>query len=68
MQGTIKEFDSDARSGTLLTDDRTEYTIDAASVDEVVRMLRPGQRVVFEPAEDGGRQIARDLRLVTFES
>ena len=67
MQGTIKEFDGEAGTGTLLTDDRDEYAIDGRSVDAVIRVLRPGQRVVFEPAEADGRKIARDLRLVTFE-
>lgn len=67
MQGTIKEFDGEAGTGTLLTDDRDEFAIDAGSIDTVIRILRPGQRVIFEPAETEGRKVARGLRLVTFE-
>ena len=67
MQGTIKEFDGEAGTGTLLTDERDEFTIDARSIDGVIRVLRPGQRVVFEPAEADGRKVARGVRLVTFE-
>jgi hypothetical protein len=68
MQGTIKEFDDGARSGSVLTDDRIEYAIEASSLDALIRILRPGQRVIFEAAETDGRKIARDLRLVTFAS
>lgn len=69
MQGTIKEFDHDTKTGSLLTDDRTEIQIDDRSTsDDQVRTLRFGQRVRFEVEEtDDGRQIARSLRLVTFE-
>ena len=67
MQGTIKDFDEAGRTGSLLTDDRTEIAIDARSGDaEQYRMLRLGQRVRFEVEEIGGRQVARSLRLVTF--
>lgn len=68
MQGTIKEFDNDTRTGSLLTDDRAEIQIDARSVSDQIRTLRFGQRVRFEVEEaEDGRQIARSLRLVTFE-
>lgn len=68
MQGTIKEFDDEARSGSVLTDDRIEYAIEPSSLDAVIRILRPGQRVIFEAAEAEGRPVARALRLVTFAS
>jgi cold shock CspA family protein len=68
MQGTIKEWDDAGRAGTLITDDRTEYTIDSASVDRLVRTLRPGQRVTFEAGGSGDRPVALGLRLITFES
>lgn len=68
MQGTIKEFDEATRTGSLLTDDRTEVAIDGRSGDaERYRMLRFGQRVRFEVEEVDGRPVARSLRLVTFE-
>lgn len=67
MQGTIKEYDEATRTGSLLTDDRTEVAIDDRSGDaERYRMLRFGQRVRFEVEEVDGRPVARSLRLVTF--
>ena len=67
MQGTIKEFDGESRSGSLLTDDRNEVVFDSGSfADDSIRVLRFGQRVRFEVEDDGGRSIARSLRLVTF--
>ena len=67
MQGTIKEFDDQSRTGSLLTDDRTEIAIDPASFGQDVLSLRFGQRVRFELDEQGDAKVARDLRLVTFE-
>ena len=68
MQGTIKHFDEGTRTGSLLTDDRAEIAIDEGSLaGDVIRTLRFGQRVRFEVTDDGDRQVARDLKLVTFE-
>jgi cold shock CspA family protein len=67
-QGTIKDFDDDDRTGTLLTDDRTEVHIDPTSVEGAgIRYLRIGQRVKFDLVEEGGRKVARTLRIVTFD-
>ena len=67
-QGTIKDFDEQARTGTLLTDDRTEVAIDAESLDASgILTLRIGQRVKFETEERDGATVARSLRLVTWE-
>jgi 2-phospho-L-lactate guanylyltransferase len=67
-QGTIKEFDAESREGSLLMEDRTEVHIDATSLEGAgVRSLRLGQRVKFELVEEGGRKLARTLRLVTFD-
>ncbi|HZP90722.1 MAG TPA: cold shock domain-containing protein [Actinomycetota bacterium] len=67
-QGTIKEFDADSREGSLLMEDRTEVRIDASSLEGAgVRSLRIGQRVKFDLVEEGGRKLARALRLVTFD-
>jgi cold shock CspA family protein len=66
-QGTIKHFDEQTRVGSLLLDDRTEVSIDATSVEGgAIRYLRIGQRVRFDLVEEGGRKIARTLRIVTF--
>jgi cold shock CspA family protein len=67
-QGTIKDYDPERRSGSLLMDDRTEVHIDPTSVEGAgIRYLRIGQRVKFDLAEEGGRKVARTLRIVTFD-
>jgi cold shock CspA family protein len=66
-QGTIKEFDIDERTGSLLMEDRTEVGIDATSVEgSGIRTLRIGQRVKFDLIEESGRKLARTLQIVTF--
>ncbi|MEX0984362.1 MAG: cold-shock protein [Actinomycetota bacterium] len=67
MQGTIKEYDQATKTGSLMTDDRTEVAIDGASGTDY-RMLRLGQRVRFDLTEVDGQTVARSLRLVTFEA
>ena len=67
-QGTIKEFDEQARTGSLLMEDRAEVQIDVSSIgDEAIRTLRLGQRVKFDLTEEGGVKLARNLRIVTFD-
>jgi 2-phospho-L-lactate guanylyltransferase len=67
-QGTIKDYDEAGRTGTLLMDDRTEVTIDPTSLEGAgLRLLRIGQRVKFDIADDAGRKVARSLRLVTLD-
>ena len=66
-QGTIKDFDDQTRTGTLLQDDRSEVRIDAESLEGAgIRTLRLGQRVIYDLADEGGSKVARRLRLVTF--
>ena len=66
-QGTIKNFDDQTRSGTLLQDDRSEVRIDAESLEGAgIRTLRLGQRVIYDLADEAGSKVARRLRLVTF--
>jgi 2-phospho-L-lactate guanylyltransferase len=66
-QGTVKDFEMESREGSLLLDDRSEVHIDATSIEgSEVRYLRIGQRVKFDLVEEGGRKVARGLRLVTF--
>jgi cold shock CspA family protein len=66
-QGTIKDFDLEERTGSLLMEDRTEVAIDATSVEgSGIRTLRIGQRVKFDLIEEGGRKLARMLQIVTF--
>jgi cold shock CspA family protein len=67
-QGTVKDFDVEARTGSLLMEDRTEVSIDPVSLEgSGLRYLRLGQRVRFDLVEEGGRKLARTLRIVTFE-
>lgn len=66
-QGTVKDFDAEARTGSLLMEDRTEVHIDPMSLEgSGLRYLRLGQRVKFDVVEEGGRKLARTLRIVTF--
>ncbi len=68
-QGTIKHFEESGRTGTLLTDDRTEVAIDAGSLEgSGVLTLRIGQRVRFETEQLDGALVARSLRLVTWDA
>ena len=62
MQGVIKAYDPESRLGVLVCDtDMAEYDLaDNALEGSVFRMLRQGQRVIFE-LDDGGR--ATRLRL-----
>jgi cold shock CspA family protein len=67
-QGTIKDFDEGERTGTLLTDDRSEVAIDGGSLEgSEIRTLRIGQRVKFDVEDRDGGRFARSLRLVTWE-
>lgn len=67
-QGTVKEYDIENRTGSLLMDDRTEVAIDPSSTEGSghIRYLRIGQRVVFDVAEEEGRTVARGLQIISF--
>ncbi|MEV4676106.1 MULTISPECIES: hypothetical protein [Actinomadura] len=53
MQGTVKAFDAETRSGSVLLDDGTELAFDAdAFAAGGLRLLRFGQRVNL--AVEGG--------------
>lgn len=66
-QGTIKDYDRENRTGTLLLDDASEVSIDATSMEgSGIRYLRIGQRVKFNLVEESGTKLARTLRIVTF--
>jgi cold shock CspA family protein len=67
-QGTIKDWDEETKTGSLLMEDRTEVGIDATSIEgSNIRTLRLGQRVRFDLTEADGGSIARTLTLVTFD-
>ena len=50
MQGVIKSYDPTTKEGIVIRDtDRTEYDLaPTALAGSIFRMLRQGQRVVFE--------------------
>ena len=62
MQGVIKAYDPDNRLGVLMCDtDMSDYDLAADALEgSVFRMLRQGQRVIFD-LDDNGR--ATHLRL-----
>jgi CspA family cold shock protein len=63
VQGVIKAYDPVTQDGVVITDDgaMTEYELANGALEgSVFRMLRPGQRVVFDL---DGRDRAIALRL-----
>jgi cold shock CspA family protein len=50
MQGVIKSYDPTTREGVVMRDtDRSEYDLAPTALEgSIFRMLRQGQRVVFE--------------------
>ena len=74
MQGTIKMFDPATREGIVVRDtDREELVLASDALDgSIFRMLRQGQRIVFELDGDGRATHVRvgsepDLGLPTAE-
>ena len=62
MQGVIKAFDPHSGTGVILRDtDLSEHELASNALEgSIFRMLRPGQRVVFDLDVDG---LATRLRL-----
>ena len=55
MQGTVKMYDPATREGIVVVDtDRSELVLAANALEgSLFRMLRQGQRIVFELDADG---------------
>lgn len=55
MQGVVKSYDPGTGEGTVLRDtDRSEYVLaPGALAGSIFRMLRQGQRVIFEVDDEG---------------
>ena len=55
MQGVVRTFDPQSSEGSVVRDtDREEYTLAAGALEgSLFRMLRQGQRVVFELDGEG---------------
>ncbi len=56
MQGVIRSYDPQSKEGVVMRDtDREEFTLSLDALEgSIFRMLRQGQRVVFE-LDDAGR-------------
>jgi len=64
VQGVVKVYDPVTGIGVLLRDDdRSEVYLRPGSLDgSMFRMLRQGQRVLFDATEEDGRIYASNLR------
>jgi CspA family cold shock protein len=63
VQGVVKVYDPITGVGSILLDDRTEAQLRPGSLEgSMFRMLRQGQRILFEVDEEDGERYARDLR------
>lgn len=63
MQGVVKVYDPVTGTGSILLDDMTEVYLRPGSLEgSMFRMLRQGQRILFEVDEQDGERFARDLR------
>ncbi len=63
MQGVVKVYDPITGAGLILLEDRTEVQLRPGSLEgSMFRMLRQGQRILFEVDEEDGERYARDLR------
>ncbi|MCH7844562.1 MAG: cold-shock protein [Acidobacteria bacterium] len=63
MQGVVKVYDPITGVGLILLEDRTEVQLRPGSLEgSMFRMLRQGQRILFEVDEEDGERYARDLR------
>lgn len=65
MQGVVKIYDPNTGAGIVLVDeDRSRVYLRAGSLaGSVFRLLRQGQRIVFDIEEDGGRRFAHSIRM-----
>ena len=64
MQGVVKVYDPTTGVGVIVRDDdRSEVLLRPGSLDgSLFRLLRQGQRVIFDVDEDGGRVYAHSLK------
>ncbi len=63
MQGVVKVYDPVTGIGIIRRDDGDEIELRPGSLEgSLFRMLRQGQRVVFDAAEVEGAMVANNLR------
>ena len=66
-QGTVKHFDIQTNTGTVLTDDQVELPVDAETfAASGLIELRLGQRVRFAVTGEGDQRRVRDLAIASF--
>ena len=67
MQGTVKEFSEESRSGSVVLDDGTVIALPADAFSRSgLRKLTFGQRVRFEVAGEGDARAVTSITLATF--
>ncbi len=68
MQATVSRYDATSGDGAVLLDDGVELIFDVQALDgSGLRLLRPGQRVRLEVADEaeGGRPRITRLQILT---
>ncbi|HVF04605.1 MAG TPA: hypothetical protein VNA20_07185 [Frankiaceae bacterium] len=66
MQGTVKEFSEETRSGSVILDDGTEIALPAPAFSRSgLLKLAVGQRVRFTIEGEGADRRVADLNIVT---
>lgn len=65
MQGVVKTYDPVTGVGVVVTDDdRAEVLLRPGSLEgSIFRMLRQGQRIIFDLVEDDGARYVRNVRV-----
>jgi CspA family cold shock protein len=65
VQGVVKTYDPVTGVGVVVTDyDRAEVLLRPGSLDgSIFRMLRQGQRIIFDVVEDDGTRYVRNVRV-----
>jgi len=67
MQATIRRFDEETRSGSVLLDDGVEIAFDGAAFDAGrMRLARFGQRVRITVVGEGAHRVITAVTLATF--
>jgi len=67
MQGTVKEFSEETRSGAVILDDGSEIPVPAAAFSRSgLLKLQFGQRVRFEVEGEGDQRRVTSITLATF--
>ena len=63
MQGVVKVYDPETGVGVILSDSGTEVMLRPGSLEgSLFRMLRQGQRVVFDATDENDTVVAGNLR------